>query len=162
MSDVGPVGSTIAAASQSLRDTSKWLVGGVVATAAGVFAGASLTSFGSLNPSTDTLRFGLAIYGLVFGFVALAFILRAATKVLTLESISLDELLSSNNPELIDLKTILNQRYKHLLPQGTNTLGEYSGAVDAVSRKEEKTDNDQAYLDRAARDKALITADARF
>jgi len=162
MSDVSGIGPAMAAASQSLRDTAKWLVGGVVATAAGVFAGTSLTAFGSLNPLTDTARFGAAIGGLLFGFVALAFILGYAVRVLTRESMSLAQILSSGDNEIMKIKAILERRYKDMLPRGAASLKDYRDAVGDVVKKEQKTRDDLMLIAQAGQDNDVITADASF
>jgi len=154
--------SATAAASQSLRDTAKWLVGGVVATAAGVFAGSSLTAFGSVNPLIDTSRFSAAIIGLLLGFVALAFILGYAVRVLTRESMSFNELLSSEDKDILATKNLLEDRYRYMLPVGVTSLSEYVGEVDKVVKKMQRTNEDLAFIAQAARDASVITADASF
>jgi hypothetical protein len=162
MSDADPIGPMVVAASQSLRDTAKWLVAGIVATAAGVFAGTSLTAFGTLNPLTETARFGAAIGGLLAGFAALGFILYSAVRVLTRESLSFAELLSFTDAESLKIKNILENRYKYMLPRGANTLADYVNLVDGAVRKEVRTEQDTALIAQAIKDNAVITADAAF
>lgn len=165
MSDEISVASVMAAASQSLRDTAKWLVGGVVATAAGVFAGSSLTTFGSLDPESDRLRLLLAICGLLAGFSGLSCILGLAVRVLTRESMTFRELASSNTadkPELRGVRQRLLERYRDRLPVGSITLEDYVKCVDDARKTVPQTQATQNLLARAKDDNATITADASF
>ena len=69
----GPPPADWNGAVKQLRDVSQWIIGGVIATAAGVFAGSTLTNLGHLDPAGSRLQ--LAIGGVVLGFVALTAIL---------------------------------------------------------------------------------------
>ena len=72
--------SPYASATDKLRETTKWLFTGIVATAGAVFAGSSLTELGTLDPGW---RLTLAGAGLLLGFAGLAWLARAAVAVLT-------------------------------------------------------------------------------
>ncbi len=89
-----------AAASASLRETAKWLVGGVTATAVGIFAGSSLTNLGSLDFTEDAQRLSIVILGLILGFSGLAAILAAAIRVLTVEGFSFRALAEAQHGSL--------------------------------------------------------------
>jgi hypothetical protein len=79
-------------ASKQLRDITQWIIGGVVATAAGVFTGTSLSNFGSLDPFADQLRFGLAAGGALLGFGAITGLMTASLAVIAPASTSLETL----------------------------------------------------------------------
>jgi hypothetical protein len=73
--------SPYASAADKLRETTKWLFTGIVATAGAVFAGSSLTNLGSLEPGC---RLYLAGVGLLVGFCGMGFLARSALSVLTI------------------------------------------------------------------------------
>ena len=106
--------SSMAAAAQSLRDAAKWLVGGVVATAAGVFAGTSLTAFGSLDSFANTLRMLIALGGLLVRFACLAFIFASAIAVINRHSITFREIATADQADkiLVVVRERLLERYK--------------------------------------------------
>lgn len=85
-----------AKANASQRDTAKWLVGGVAATALTVFAGSSLTKLGSLDFVETPGRLGLVIAGAALGFAGLAWIMDRALAVLTIEAFSFDSFVNSD------------------------------------------------------------------
>jgi hypothetical protein len=78
-----------AVGASALRETAKWLVGGAVATAAGVFAGSTLTNFGQLPLDW---RFAVAVGGLLLGFLGIALLINSAMKVMTFDAVSFQEL----------------------------------------------------------------------
>jgi hypothetical protein len=78
----GPPRFDWSAPTSQLRDVAKWIVGGVVATAAGVFAGSTLTKLGAMSFPDDAQRLGLALVGAAVGFLAIAAIMESALKVL--------------------------------------------------------------------------------
>lgn len=86
----GPSGAE--SAKQALRDTGKWLFGGVAATAAGVLAGTSLTNIGSLDPHDDLKRLLAAVAGLALAFAGLGWLARRAITLLTIERFDLRQL----------------------------------------------------------------------
>ncbi|HEV2865986.1 MAG TPA: hypothetical protein VGX37_05685 [Allosphingosinicella sp.] len=138
MADDSAPAAPMSAAAVSLRDTAKWLVGGVVVTAAGVFTGSSLTNFGSLEPATEPIRFTLAIVGAALGFAALAWILTAALAVLTLESVTFRMLAESEtstaaaDEERRKLAATIARKYKHSFPMPANSLSELVAAIDGL------------------------------
>lgn len=89
---VGPSAPDWIGASKQLRDITQWVIGGVVATAAGVFTGTSLSNFGSLDPLADQLRFWLAVGGALLGFGAITGLMTASLAVIAPESTSLQRL----------------------------------------------------------------------
>ena len=82
----------------ALRETAKWLVGGAVATAAGVFTGSTLTNFGQLPIDW---RFLSAVGGLLLGFLGIALLINSAMKVMTFDAVSFREL-ATGLPDSID------------------------------------------------------------
>lgn len=165
MSDPDPVASAMATAAQSLRDTARWMVGGVVGTAAGIFAGSSLTAFGSLDPVANTLRLILAIGGLLVGFGALAVILHHAISVLTRESMTFREIASAghdNLPEWVEVRARLLERYRDRLPPGAASFADYVGLVDQARSTNPQTPATAQLLARAREDNTLFGADGSF
>jgi hypothetical protein len=75
-----------------LRETAKWIVGGVIATAGGVIAGSSITRIGSLDPREDMLRLILVAAGAGVGFVAIGILFRKALDVFRVPAASLLEI----------------------------------------------------------------------
>jgi hypothetical protein len=85
-------GSSAGEATKYLRETAKWIVGGVVATAGAVLAGSSLTNLGSLDPVDDIGRLGLAVAGAILGFVSIGWLMAKALDVFKISSVSLERL----------------------------------------------------------------------
>ncbi len=152
--------ASMAAAAQSLRDTAKWLVAGVVATAASVFVGSSLTAFGSLAPGS--LRFGLAVGGLALGFAGIAAIMRAAIMVLTRASLTVHDIATSKDPELSRLHDELSKRYADRLTNGSATLKDHVERIGNIARRQTRSDAENALIARGREDNAVISADASF
>ena len=71
----GPPPADWSGAVKQLRDVAQWIIGGVVVTAAGVFAGGTLTNLGHLDLASDRDRLGIALGGVALGFAALTVIL---------------------------------------------------------------------------------------
>ncbi|TGX56031.1 hypothetical protein E5A73_02665 [Sphingomonas gei] len=145
--DADPESAILAAnraAVASLRDTAKWLVGGVTATAVGIFAGSSLTNLGSLDLQTHASRLGLAIAGVVVGFAGLALVLTKAIAVLTVESVDFPGLTEAKRGALKRTVDKLEKRYKGLLPGSAVDLAE----LRAKAEQHEKgtTDEDKAFM----------------
>lgn len=156
------VTASMAAAAQSLRDTAKWLVGGVVTTAAGVFAGSSLTSLGSLDLNADRDRLVGAGLGLLVGFGGLATILALAIRVLERGSITFRELSNPNSQELEKIKDELSSRYANDMHRhGVPGFAEYMVKIDTASTAT-PTDENRNFLQQAQGTTAIITADAGF
>lgn len=155
------IGAAMANAAQSLRDTAKWLVGGVAATAAGVFAGSSLTSLGSLDPMKDTERLMAACAGFIVGLGALAFIFGAAIRVLTRESLTMEAVARSTEPEVKAVRIILEERYAARLPANNRSLAGYVDAVDLALQNPTQQANADL-IKRAVGDNAIMSADAGF
>ncbi len=123
-SSIDPIASAMAAASQSLRDTAKWLVGGVAATAAGVFAGSSLTALGSLDWTTNFPRLAMAAAGISSDSTGLGIIFVSAIQVLTRESMTFLEIATpvvGEDKEITKLRNKLFERYRAQLPSNAPT-----------------------------------------
>lgn len=106
---------------KQLRDVSQWIIGGVVATAAGVFAGSTLTKIGSLGLPDDAARLGLALGGVFLGFIAIALILIRGIEVLAPVGNSLPLLAAA--PEDDQLRRARDYLYKiNGIDQGTYPL----------------------------------------
>jgi hypothetical protein len=161
MSETLSVASTMAAGAQSLRDTAKWLVGGVAATAAGVFAGSSLTAVGTLDPAVDTARLGLTAVGLLVGFMALSVIFYFAIRVLTRESMTFREMVTSSDAEIREIRATLLRRYSERLPEEKN-LTKLSDLTEQLYRQESKTESELAVLQRSEALISVLTADGGF
>ncbi|MBN9257404.1 MULTISPECIES: hypothetical protein [unclassified Mesorhizobium] len=166
MSDApSPVVSAMSAATQSLRDTAKWMVGGVVGTAAGVFAGSSLTSLGSLDPAADRGRLALALIGLLVGFGGLAIVVVWAFRVLTVETRTFREFVGNAEKEFEQARETLLERYKSWFPEGIASFKDYLSSVDAAHGRLKKggnDDKDKALVAKAASDFAVFNANAGF
>lgn len=152
---------------QSLRDTAKWLVGGVAATAAGVAAGSSLTSLGALDPATQAgfVRLGLAGLGACIGFAGLAVILMAAIRVLTVESLSFRDFVQADaqvDPDLAAVSAALGRRYASSFPAGITSLRSYSEEVDRRWSMEPRDKDDDAFIQAAKENFAVFRKDGGF
>jgi hypothetical protein len=79
----------VTGAINSLRDTAKWISGGVAVAAGGVLAGSALNGLGSVQP---IWRLALAIAGAFIGLVALGLVLWRAIDVLAPRRLSLTSL----------------------------------------------------------------------
>jgi uncharacterized membrane protein (Fun14 family) len=122
-----PAGANSAAA--SLRETAKWIAGGIVATAAGVFAGSSLTALGHLSFADDTcLRLVAALVGVVIGFIGLGWLMSQAIGVLTVEGVSLGELAAFQESAASQDKD-----FKKLADQIYGKYGRFSNVASAKS-----------------------------
>lgn len=97
-----------AGAITQLRTVAQWVIGGVVATAAGVFAGGSLSNIGAMNFAADSDRLWLAIYGVGAGFLAIAAIMFFGISVLAPHGHNLSELAEARWPSV-------NKRARKLL-----------------------------------------------
>ena len=165
MSDPDPIASAMATAAQSLRDTARWMVGGVVGTAAGIFAGSSLTAFGSLDPVANMPRLVLAVAGLLAGFGALAVILHRAIAVLTRESMTFREIAAAghdNLPDWVTVRAKLLERYRDRLPPGAASFADYVRLVDEARGTNPQTSATAQLLARAREDNTLFGADGSF
>ncbi|MBC9031719.1 hypothetical protein IAG41_04880 [Sphingomonas sp. JC676] len=134
MSD-GPTGSNGAeAASANLRETAKWLVGGVVATSAGVFAGSSLTRLGSLDSPEDVPRLLITLTGALVGFAALGLIMEYAIAVLRVDRLSLRQLAEAGDKEgdLVATRTRIEDLFRGRLVGKTTSLAEMTARIDAA------------------------------
>ncbi|MBN8813224.1 hypothetical protein [Sphingomonas sp.] len=127
-----------AAASTSLRETAKWLVSGVTATAVAVFAGSSLTRLGSLDFTSQPVRFSIAIAGALLGFAGLGLILARAISVLTVESFSFRHLVSSDEPRLVAIRTRIEKGQTGGMPGNAATFKELLERTDAARRAPDK------------------------
>lgn len=84
--------ATAREANKHLRDTARWIVGGIVATAGAVMAGSSLTNLGTLDPVDDRGRLVIAIAGGALGFLSLGFLMAKALGVFQVRSTDLERL----------------------------------------------------------------------
>ncbi|THD36615.1 MAG: hypothetical protein E7773_06290 [Sphingomonas sp.] len=133
-----------AAASASLRDTAKWLVGGVAATAAGIFAGSSLTHLGSLDLHQNAERLLMAIGGGVAGFVGLALILSRAIAVLTVESVGLPALAAGETATLAQVRDKMATIYAGTFPGNVTSVEQLLAKANDARLKH--TDADKLFL----------------
>jgi len=148
----------LSVAAESLRETTKWFVGGVVITAAAVFAGSSLTALGTLDIDHDRNRLLLALAGAIVGFVALGWITHEAIGVLTLESFTLRILANASHqedPRLHEVAEGAWNKFRHCAPIEAGSLKDYIDAVDALPAGHPSLDEVRAFS-------ALIMPDAAF
>ncbi|MEA3038491.1 MAG: hypothetical protein QOE79_1004 [Sphingomonadales bacterium] len=163
MADAQPeaAAGSLRAASQLLRETAKWLVGGVTATAAGVFAGSSLTNLGSLSLPADVLRLLAALLGVLFGLACIGQLAWRAIDVLVVETISLDELVDSPDSDRAKLVTRLEAVFKDALPGQTTTLADLRDKIRNENKKE-AAQQDTGFLDSAGAFLPMLMAEASF
>lgn len=107
-----PAPSPWAEPTRHLRDVARWITGGVIATAAAVASGSSLTRLGSLDPVDDRLRLALALAGLAVAMISIAMLMRRAMSVLNVESATiLDISLAEPGSEYFPLKSIIEDKF---------------------------------------------------
>lgn len=82
-----------------MRDISKWIIGGVVATAAAVATGASLTNIGELDIATSPLRLGLSLLGFAIGVGAIGRIFVFALRIFTTDVATLDDIIDAGQTD---------------------------------------------------------------
>lgn len=86
-----PAAPSWAESTKHLREIARWITGGVIATAAAVATGSSLTGMGKLDPQADPGRLALVVLGLLIALAAIWRLMRAALGVLNIDTASLDE-----------------------------------------------------------------------
>jgi hypothetical protein len=75
-----------------LRETARWITGGIIATSGAVIAGSSLTHIGALDPQEDLGRLAVAALGAAVGFAAIGFLFAAALRIFDVPATSLTRL----------------------------------------------------------------------
>jgi len=75
-----------------LRDTARWIVGGIIATAGAVIAGSSLTHLGQLDPGEDLGRLTVAALGAAAGFAAIGVLFAVSLRIFDVTTTDLDRL----------------------------------------------------------------------
>jgi len=128
-----------AAASTSLRETAKWLVAGVTASAVAIFAGSSLTKLGSLDFTNQPCRLSLAIGGLAFGFAGLAYIFARAIAVLTVESLSFRTLTEGTKPRIAAIRDRMESAHRGMMPGNAANFADLLLKTDAARDKTDAT-----------------------
>ena len=153
--------STTAGIAQ-LRETAKWMIGGVIATAAGVFAGSSLTNLGALDFSAEhRVRLCMALGGAAVGFLALGVAAWQAIGVLTSESFTLRELAGSTDKGVVATRTAIESRYRELPGQAAG-FADLVAKVDRAHAANPQTPETKALVDVAAKVIPILMADAGF
>jgi len=127
------------AASTSLRETAKWLVAGVTASAVAIFAGSSLTKLGSLDFVTRPGRLSLAIGGLALGFGGLAYIFARAIAVLTVESLSFRTLTEETKPAVAAIRDRMEAAHRGMMPGNAASFADLLVKTDAARDKTDAT-----------------------
>ncbi len=143
MSDNSNEGTSLAgayaAANASLRETAKWLVGGVVGASAAIFAGSSLTRLGSLDIDHHPVRLAIAIGGAMLGFVALGLILLRAISVLQIEPLTIEAVATGQGEILSGVRAKIEAHYRGMLPGKAKSLEELVGmATNAWEKRDPK------------------------
>ena len=156
-----PVASDLAAASAALRDTAKWIVGGVVGTSAAVFAGSSLTNLGSLTVPADTNRILVVVAGALIGFLSIGGLALRALSILTIRGLSFAQLVAARTPDLRQVVKDIETRYASEFPGGERTLHAFKERIEAENGK--ATDQqDKAFLAEAGSFLPALMAEASF
>lgn len=155
------ISESLAAASTSLRETAKWLVGGVAVTAAGVFAGSSLTNLGSLTLPDDWPRIAVAVIGAVAGFASIGDLAWRALEVLTIRSQSFRQLADAEEPSLKLVVAALEERYASSFLAETGTLAGLKARIERENEKESGS-RDAAFLTSAESFLPILMAEASF
>jgi len=109
----------------------------------------------------DTARLGAAGAGFIAGLIALAFIFGAAIRVLTRESLTMEEVARATESEVAAVRAILEKRYKATLPANNQSLTGYVEAVNTALQQPKEPANADL-IERAVRDNAIFSADAGF
>jgi hypothetical protein len=157
----GTVNAGLATASASLRDTAKWLVGGVVGTAAAVFAGASLTNIGSLVWPDDSARILAALLGAALAFASLGVLAWRALTVLSIHPISFAQLAEAREGEIHDVAVQLRRDYPTRLPGNLDSFAAVKSKLDEENAKEAGAQDDK-FMDDAANFLPRVAAEASF
>lgn len=156
-----PLAPDLAAASAALRDTAKWIVGGVVGTSAAVFAGSSLTNLGSLTLPADTNRILVVVAGALIGFLAIGGLARRALSVLTIRGLSFGQLVAARTPDMRQVVQDIDTRYASEFPGGVRTLRDFKARIEAENGKEAGR-QDEAFLAEADSFLPVLMAEASF
>ena len=119
------VGAKWEEANKFQREIAKWIVGGVLATTAGLFAGSTLTRLGSLDLVHTPYRLALAGIGAVVGFAALGWFLTRSMAVLTVEVASIYNLIDQSSEWKSIAKTV-NEVFKFDLGTVVTEVGQGS------------------------------------
>jgi hypothetical protein len=103
---VNAIEKQVEAAGTSLRETAKWIIGGIAVAAAGVIAGTSLSSLGTLGIGW---RLMIALSAAALGFIALGYLFASALDVIvppapTLQDFAEGKGISYSHKRLIDRK----------------------------------------------------------
>ncbi|WP_315803207.1 hypothetical protein [Bradyrhizobium sp. SZCCHNS3002] len=85
---VNETGRRVESNAISLRDTAKWIIGGIAVAAAGVIAGTSLSSLGTLGFGWQLL---VAISAAMAGFIALGCLFASSLKVIVPPNLTLED-----------------------------------------------------------------------
>jgi hypothetical protein len=114
----------------AVGDTAKWLVGGVVTTAAAVLAGSPLTRLGELDVGA---RLWAAIGGAAVAYALLGYVLWNALGVVEMESLSIDDLaakVARNEARARGVQT----RMAGFLPGGVKTFADLVALADHLGK----------------------------
>lgn len=132
--------SESAAARVSLRDTAKWIAGGVAVTAAGVLTGASLTNLGALDSTAELGRLVCAVLGAAIALFSLGWLMRAVLDVLTIEGLSLQRIAEAEgaeraDPGVLSVAGMLVDRHRKNFPVEAENLTGLLGEFDKVEAR---------------------------
>jgi hypothetical protein len=106
-----------------LRDTAKWILGGVVGTAGAVIAGTSLSNIGSLDPVDDLGRLSVTAAGAVVGFAAIGFLFSKALDVFDVPAVDLPTVADARKgSEWTSLLNEINRQFPQLSAKDGKSL----------------------------------------
>lgn len=106
------------AGSANLRETAKWLVGGIVTTAVAVLAGSPLTNLGALDVGS---RMAVAIAGAVVAYGLLGVLLWKALQVIAADTVSVYQLAQATGAEA-QVRRRLERRFAGSMPANCQTF----------------------------------------
>ncbi|HEY8004637.1 MAG TPA: hypothetical protein VIE16_10445 [Phenylobacterium sp.] len=117
------------AGTANLRETTKWLVGGMISIAVGVLAGSPLTNLGALDAGP---RLATALAGAAVAYAVLGVLLWRALGVVAAETTSFSAMVAATGPDAAAARRI-EARMSGLLPQGCSTFAELSAASARIT-----------------------------
>src|SRR6516164_1470760 len=133
------------AAVSGLRDTAKWIIGGVALASGGVIAGSSLTSLGSLGLEWRLLG---AFFGAGTGFLALTILLSLAIDLLAPRTYSVNTIVLWREAISTRDKKPIFQNVQRMMPIGTPPIEDIArDYLNLRTNRARLSDHDQVKLE---------------
>ena len=163
LNEVAQFRTSIQGQMASLRDTAKWLAGGVSVAAAGLVAGGALASFGSLASGK---RMGVAIAGGLVALIALGAILSRALDVLTARRLPLSAFFNEQvvpRSEREVLQKALADLFPQLAADGAKRIENFPTLEREMANVREAVNSDDPAIQRqGVADAAQLNQDLAF